>query len=188
MKKFIILSFIIIIAILLVVAIVWSTTTGRSLDECFFGACCGILYLTGKYLGFTYKEICVIVNIYLEAGLCLLSALWVSWTAIKGFIHRKTLASGLLMATGIVYGLVYIGGFLWICQHYAMPMNDAFDLCYRELIQLAIDYHTTYNNVNYAIFILLFLVIIIGNTLLVKLLDGIFMHKRKMHILYNSDN
>ena len=53
-----------------------------------------------------------------------------------------------------------------------MPMNDAFDLCYRELIQLAIDYHTTYNNVNYAIFILLFLVIIIGNTLLVKLLDS----------------
>ena len=74
------------------------------------------------------------------------------------------------MATGIVYGLVYIGGFLWICHHYAMPMNDAFDLCYRELMQLAKDYHTTYNNVNYAIFILLFLAITIGNTLLVKLL------------------
>ena len=188
MKKFIILSFIIIIAILLVVAIVWSTTTGRSLDECFFGTCCGILYLTGKYLGFTYKEICVIANIYLEAGFCLLSALWVTWTAIKGFIQRKTFGSGIIMVTGIVYGLAYVVGFLWLCQHYAMPMNDAFDLCYHELIQLAKDYHTTYNNVNYAIFILLFLVIIIGNTLLVKLLDGIFVHKRKMHILYNSDN
>ena len=188
MKRFIILSLGVFIAILLVVAIVWSTTTGRSLDECFFGACCGILYITGKYLGFTYKEICVIVNIYWEAGLCLLSALWVTWTAIKGFIRRKTLGSGLLMATGIVCGLAYVGGFLWICHHYAMSMNDAFDLCYRELMQLAKDYHTTYNNVNYAIFILLFLAITIGNTLLVKLLDGIFMHKRKMHILYNSDN
>ena len=188
MKRFIILSLGVFIATLLVVAIIGSITTGRSLDECFFGACCGILYITGRCLGFTYKEICVIVNIFLEAGLCLLSALWVTWTAIKSFIHRKTLASGLLMATGIVYGLTFIGGFLWICHHYAMPMNDAFDLCYRELIQLAKDYHTTYNNVNYAIFILLFLVIIIGNTLLVKLLDGIFMHKRKMHILYNSDN
>ena len=188
MKRFIILSLGVFIATLLVVAIIGSITTGRSLDECFFGACCGILYITGRCLGFTYKEICVIVNIFLEAGLCLLSALWVTWTAIKSFIHRKTLASGLLMATGIVYGLTFIGGFLWICHHYAMPMNDAFDLCYRELIQLAIDYHTTYNNVNYAIFILLFLAITIGNTLLVKLLDGIFMHKRKMHILYNSDN
>ena len=170
MKKLIIISLGIFIATLLVVAIVWSTTTGRSLDECFFGACCGILYLTGKYLGFTYKEICVIVNIYLEAGLCLLSALWVTWASIKCFTHRNTLGNGLLMATGIIYGIAYIGGFMWLCQHYAMPMNDAFDLCYRELIQLAIDYHTTYNNVNYAIFILLFLVIIIGNTLLVKLL------------------
>ena len=170
MKRFIIITLGIFIAILLVVAIIWSITTGRSLDECFFGACCGILYLTGRFLGFTYKEICVIVNIYLEAGLCLLSALWVTWTAIRCFIRRKTLGSGILMATGIIYSLACIGGFLWICQHYAMPMNDAFDLCYRELIQLANDYHTTYNNVNYAIFILLFLVITIGNILLVKLL------------------
>ena len=132
--------------------------------------------MTGEFLGFTYEEICVIVNIYLEAGLCLLSALWVTWAAIKRFVHQKNLGRGLLMAIGIVYGLAYIGGFLWICQHYAMPMKDAFDLCHRELTQLAIDYHTTYNIVNYAIFILLFLVIIIGNILLIKLLDVISLH------------
>ncbi len=171
MKKFIIITLAVIIGILLVVAIVGSVTTGRSLDECFFGACCGILYIIGKGLGFTYKEICVIVNIYLEAGLCLLSALWVTWTAIKGFIHRRTLGSSIIMAIGFVYGLAYVGGFLCICQHYAMPMNDAFDLCYRELIQQANDYHTTYNNVNYVIFILVFLVITIGNILLVKVLE-----------------
>ncbi len=176
MKKFIIITLAVIIVILLVVAIIGSVTTGRSLDECFFGVCCGILYMTGKILGFTYKEICVIVNIYLEAGLCLLSALWVTWTAIKGFIHQKTIGSGFLMSSGIVYGFAYIGGFMWLCQHYAMPMNEAFDLCYRELIQLANDYHTTYNNVNYVIFILLFLVIIIENTLLVKLLDVFSLH------------
>ena len=115
MKRFIILSLGVFIAILLVVAIVWSATTGRSLDECFFGACCGILYLTGKYLGFTYKEICVIVNIYLEAGLCVLSALWVTWASIKCFTHRKTIGKGLLMATGIIYSIVYVGGFIWLC-------------------------------------------------------------------------
>ena len=171
MKKFIIITLAVIIGILLVVAIFGSVTTGRSLDECFFGVCCGILYMSGKILGFTYKEICVIVNIYLEASLCLLSALWITWTTIKGFIRHKTIGSSVLMATGFIYGIAYIGGFLWLCQHYAMPMNDAFDLCYRELIQLAKEYHTTYNNVNYAIFILLFLVITIGNTLLVKLLE-----------------
>lgn len=171
MKRFIIISLGIFIAILLVVAIVGNVITGKSLDDCFFGTCCGLLYWTGRFLGFTYKEICVIVNIYLEAGLCLLSALWVTWTTIKSFTQQKTLSSGIIMATGSVYSLAYIKGYMWLCQHYAMPMNDAFNLCYRELIQLAKDYHTTYNNVNYVIFILLFLVVIIGNILLVKLLD-----------------
>ena len=171
MKKFIIIALAIIIALLLVAAIIGSIITGRSLDDCFFGACCGILYLTGRFLGFTYKEICVIVNIYMEAGLCLLSALWVTWATIKCFTHRKTIGNGLIMTAGGFYGIVYIGGFMWLCQHYAMPMNDAFDLCYNELIQLAKNYNTTYNYVNYVIFILLFLVITIGNILFVKLLE-----------------
>lgn len=175
-KKFFIFALATIIVMLLTTAIIGSIITDRSFDECFFGACCRILYMTGDFLGFTYEEICVIVNIYLEAGLCLLSALWVTWTVIKRFVHQSTLCSGLLMATGIVYGLAYIGGFMWLCLHYAMPMNDAFDLCYRELTQLAIDYNTTYNNVNYVIFILLFLVITIGNILLIKLLDVISLH------------
>ena len=192
MKRFIIISLGIFIAILLIVAIVGSIITGRSLDDCFFGACCGILYMTGNILGFTYKEICVIVNIYMEAGLCLLSALWVTWTTINCFTHRKTLGSEIIMATGSVYGLAYIGGFMWLCQHYAMPLDDAFDLCYSELIQLAKDYHTAYNNVNYVIFILLFLMITIGNILLVKLLDVISMHenckslkKSNIHMSFN---
>ena len=171
MKKFIIITLIIIVTLLLVVAIIGSIITGRGLDDCFFGACCGILYWTGRFLGFTYKEICAIVNIYMEAGLCLLSALWVTWATIKCFTRRKTIGNGLLMAIGIIYGIAYFGGFMWLCQHYAMPMNDAFDLCYNELIQLAKNYNTTYNYVNYVIFILLFLVITIGNILLVKLIQ-----------------
>ena len=63
---------------LLIIAIIGSVVTGRSIDECFFGACCGWIYAIGLILGFTYKEICVIINIYLEAGICLLSILWVA--------------------------------------------------------------------------------------------------------------
>jgi len=37
----------------------------------------------GVAWGLTYKEICVIGNIYLEAGICLLSALWLTWRTIK---------------------------------------------------------------------------------------------------------
>ena len=57
-----------------------------------------------------------------------------------------------------------------ICRHYAMPLENAFDLCYHELIVLASDWHTTYNNVNYLIFILLFLVLTLGNILVANCL------------------
>ena len=171
-KRWFIGAMFLLLAALSSIAIVGSIYTGRSIDECFFGACCGVLYVTGIALGFTYKEICVIINIYAQSGLCLLSALWVTWAAMQRFLSCKTIGNGLLMATGIIYGSAYIGGFLWVCQHYAMPMNQAFDLCYQELIQLSKDYHISYNNVNYIIFILLFLVMTIGNMLIVKLLKN----------------
>ena len=157
---------------LLVIALIGSHVTGRSFDECFFGACCGSLYVLGLAFGFTYKEICVIVNIYLEAALCVLSALWVTWTCIHCFRSFKKWGRILLMLAGITYGLLYLIAFLWLCNHYAMPMNDAFDLCYRELIALSKEYHTTYNNVNYVIFILLPLVGLFGNISIAKLIKN----------------
>lgn len=155
---------------LLGIALIGCHVTGRSFDECFFGTCCGSLYVLGLALGFTYKEICVIVNIYLEAGLCVLSALWVAWTCISSYCSSKTWGRLTLMLAGIGYGLIYLIGFLWLRNHYAMPMNDAFDLCYRELIQLSKEYHTTYNNVNYVIFILFPLVCILGNIALATMI------------------
>ena len=158
---------------LAVVAVIASQKTGRSFDECFFGACCGALYVAGMALGFSYKEICVIVNIYIEAGLCLLSGLWVTWTCISCYRSLKTRRRMILMLVGIAYGLIYVVAFVELCKHYAMPMNDAFNLCYKELIALAGKYHTTYNNVNYAIFILFFLVCTLGNIAIAKLIKKI---------------
>lgn len=160
-------------AVLFTIAIVGSIYTGRDIDECFFGVCCGCLYGIGMLFGCSYKEICVIINIYLESFLCLLSVLWVTWVTIRRFIRRRTIGSGTLMVGGKAYGFIGIALFLWICNHYYMPMNDAFDLCYRELVQLAKEYHTTYNNVNYVIFIIFFLVCILGNMGLAWLINRI---------------
>ncbi len=156
------------LATLFVLAVIVSIHTGMGLVESFFGTCCGVVYATGVAFGFTYKEICVIVNIYMESALCLLSALWVTWVAIERFCHRKTTGNGWLMTAGIIYGLVYLVGFLLICRHYAMPLSDAFNLCYHELVQLAEDYNTTYINMNFVVFILFFLVVTIGNLLIAK--------------------
>ena len=172
-KKFFVVTMFLFLVTLFIIAIIANVLTGRSVDECFFGACCGWLYAVGLILGYTYKEICVIINIYLESFLCLLSVLWVTWITIRKFIQTRTIGNGFLMTGGIAYGIAGILLFLWICNHYAMPMNDAFDLCYCELVQLAKEYHTTYNNVNYVIFIIFFLVCTLGNMGLAWLINRI---------------
>ena len=163
--KWILCSFALFLLVILFIGIAISMATGCSFDQGFYAACCGVMGAGGVAWGLTYKEICVIGNIYMEAGICLLSALWFSWSTIKVFRQRRSVSSGLLMSAGILYGLAYLIGFCMICRHYALPLEHAFDLCYHELIVLASDWHTTYNNVNYMIFILLFLVLTIGNIL-----------------------
>ena len=157
----------------LMVGVVGSVLTGYSLDYCFFGACCAFMGTWGVAWGLSYKEICVIGNIYIEAAICLLSTLLVTWNCIKCFLNHKALVRALLMLLGVGYGLFGLIVFACICYHYAMPLEEAFDLCYRELIWMAKTYHTTYNIVNYVIFIFLFLVITIGNVLVAKLIKVI---------------
>jgi hypothetical protein len=171
-KKVILIILGLFLAILIFIAVITSFVTNKGLDECFFGVCCTFLYIIGNNIGLSYKEICVISNIYIESGICLISGVWVTWTAIKRFLFNKTITNSVLMSFLIIYGMAYMVGELWICWHYNMPMDDAFDLCFHELCHLATKYNTTYNNVNYVIFIILFLVITIGNVLIVKLLDN----------------
>lgn len=157
---------------LLALAVLGCLATGKGLDECFFGACCGVMKVVGTLLGFTYKEICVIGNIYMEAGLCLLSGLWVTATCLRCYLANKSGNRLILMAASIGYGLLHVIAFAWLCMHYALPLDAAFDLCYQELQMLAKEYHTTYNNINYAIFILLFLICMIADMAIAGIIDS----------------
>ena len=169
--KWIIGVFALFLFVILMIGTCVSLVTGVSLDQGFFAACCGVMGAVGVAWGLTYKEICVIGNIYLEAGVCVLSALLLTRSTIKAYRRDRTIPHSLLMSAGLLYGMIYLFVFLLICCHYTMPMEKAFDLCYHELLMLASDWNTTYNNVNYLIFIILFLVLTVGNILAAKCLS-----------------
>ena len=105
------------------------------------------------------------------AGVCVLSALWLTWSTIKVYRRNQTILHSLFMSAGLLYGMIYLLVFLLICSHYAMPMEKAYDRCYHELLMLTSNWHTTYNYVNYLIFIILFLVLTLGNILSAKCLS-----------------
>lgn len=175
--KWITVFFALFLFAILMIGLCICMVTGVSLDQGFFAACCGVMGAGGVAWGLTYKEICVIGNIYMEAGVCLLSALWFTWSTIRFYRQRRTMLRGLLFSAGIIYGIAYLSAFVMICCHYAMPLEKAFDLCYHELMFLASEWHTTYNNVNYLIFIISFLFLTLGNILVAKFL---------MHISYRK--
>lgn len=151
---------------LLAFAVVGSFFTSFSIDRLFFALCCGVLETTGLAWGLTYEEICVIGNIYMESGIVLLSALWVLTSALKRYKTANHSGNKALLFAAIAYFSLYLAGFIWVCFHYAMPMKPAFDLCYNELIMLSHKCHTTYNNVNYIIFIYGLIVPLVVNTLI----------------------
>ena len=97
----------------------------------------------------------------------------------KGIQEKNTLLRGLLMSAGLLYGMINLLAFLLICNHYAMPMDKAFDLCYHELWMLSSAWHISYNYVNYVIFIILFLVLTLGNLLVAKCLSLISYKKEE---------
>lgn len=154
----------------IIVGGVVSFLTNISIEKCFFGSCCASMGIGGMAWGLSYREICVIFNIYIQSVVCLVSALWLTWVLVKRYFCRRTLCNTLLMFIGSIYGILFIYGFLLVCFHYAMPLTDAYNLCYHEMVQLAKGWHTTYNNANYIIFIILFLIVTIGNIVLARFL------------------
>ena len=58
--------------------------------------------------------------------------------------------------------------FVVIGAHYWMPLENGFDLCFKELNQLAATTGTTYVFVNIVIFVLLFILDLVLNSLVYR--------------------
>ncbi len=143
---------------------------GLSIEQFFFGGCCASMAIPGWALGLTYKQICVIVNIYLEAGLCLVSALWLAKVLVQRVRQRSSAVNYVLATIGVLYSLAYIIAFLGVVAYYPPPLDTAFDKCYNDLNRWAVNYNTTYDTMNYVIFIVGLLVPVVFNCLLAHFL------------------
>lgn len=148
-----------------------SMITSCSFDQCFFGSCCASMGVAGLAWGFTYKEICVIGNLYMQAGIFLFTAAYIVWAACQRYRNRKSKFNLSLAISSSVYLLATIIGCCWVGYHYTLPLEASYDKCYHELVNLTHTYGLSYNNVNYLIFIVFYLAIVIVNLLLAGFLQ-----------------
>lgn len=129
-----------------------------------FAVCVKFLRWLSAYSHLTYKEVSVVFNLWIQ-GIVLLVA------------NIIPLAVGIAKGCGIitlvllmVYASVSTLTILKILYHYMMPMDDAFDLCVKDLLKIAAKCNRSYNFVNIAIFVVFYLLLLSFAGLLVCIL------------------
>lgn len=155
-----------VIALMGILSITATLVTGMSPFANFFVACCGVMAYFAYVLELTYKEFCVLGNIYLQAAICLIAAVAPVMVCLRKISDT---GSYLKLAVSLINFVIHGILFLIICKHYRMPLEPAFDLCYRELVHLASVTGSTYIVVNLVIFVILFVGDLIFNSVLYKL-------------------
>lgn len=140
--------------------------SGTSPIASFFIVCCGIMSYFAFVLELTYKEFCVLGNIYLQATLCMISAIAPLLLVIRNRGNGSSVWKLMFCSVNaIVHGVVY----LVIFAHYWRPLEQGFNLCFDELNQLASLTGLSYIVVNVIIFVILFVGDIVYNSYIYKI-------------------
>ncbi len=155
-------SLMFVIALTVVLSLLAAIGLGSNLFLNFFMVCCGVMAYFAWLLDLTYKEFCVIGNIYIQTGVCLLSSL------APLLFCLRTKSGGTKTALSALLALLHVALFVVVGAHYWMPLENGFDLCFKELNQLAATTGTTYVFVNIVIFVLLFVLDLVLNSVVYR--------------------
>ena len=125
-----------------------------------FGVCVVFLRLLGLIFGLSYKHISVIFNLYIQGTILLLTSWMPCIAGITGAITSPSVENVIAIILGACYGNMYLKGFIWMLNHYKLPMDEAFDLCVNDLRTISKEWNKSYYTVNIIIFIAWYLTLI----------------------------
>jgi len=137
-----------------------------------FMACVWFLRLLGKCTGLSYKQISVAFNLWIQGAVLSASASLPFLTMAYQCICHGSVNGTSLIALAILlgYAATFWYGYVLMLQHYKLPMEQAFDLCVDDLMQVAKWWHSNYYAVNLIIFVLAYISMLGTNLLLFYLL------------------
>lgn len=147
-------------------AIIFKSSIIYSLFVC----CCGIMAAVAYALGLTYKEFCVIGNIYVQCAVLMWSGLYLLYVVIKMLLKKYNIYNIAICIVAVLHNITLDYIVCWLCVRYKAPLEPAFDICYRDLNFIATHFGSTYMMVNIVLFIIVFLAIVILNIVSEKLL------------------
>ena len=125
-----------------------------------FDACCRLMQFAGQTFGFSYKEICVIGNLYVQGGLLWLLGIAAAIEGVRLLPRAGARFAKVLSVFGILDGIISTALFAWLVVHYRGGAEAAFDRCVDDLLQLAARLRITYQELNILIFVVGFLAVL----------------------------
>lgn len=145
-----------------------------------FQLCCGVMMVLGKLVGLSYKEVCVIGNVYMQGALWVVSSLLPLYIAIKAVANKCSFFRVVTVLAGIIYSVTYALIFVFFAYRYRPPLVDAFDLCVKNLYSVAERFGTTYEVINIIFFVAFWGLSIICNYLAYRILIRVFLKKQNV--------
>lgn len=125
-----------------------------------FDLCCGIMTSIAFAFGLTYEEMCMLVNVYLQAVVLLGSALLLLFMGLSKLKEDVRPLRIVAIIAIILYVTIHICAFIMLIFHYWMPLESAFLLCRDELNRFGFVLHCGDRNMSYMV--ANFLVFVIG--------------------------
>lgn len=97
-----------------------------------FALCVAIMWGVSGVTGATYKEVCVVGNVYLQGLIIALSSLFVLNGAMKSSENRKEKITWSTIY--VIFNFIVFGAIL---NHYGFNLTEAFDKCKNELVYVS---------------------------------------------------
>ena len=135
-----------------------------------FILCVKFLEWLEKMTGFNYKQISVVLNIYIQGGILLVSSCLplikvIIWGSDIDWKWRILFFGGCFIYIGL-----YVYGVYRLYKRYHTPLGYAFDQCVDDLLYLSRKWRMSYNAVNIFIFVIVWILCVGFNCALLFLI------------------
>ena len=137
-------------------------TTHKIIAE-LFRLCVRFLEFLGKTFKISYEQISIIVNLYIQGTILMISGLLPLFASIYSIIHCIRWIETLCMIASLGYASLFLAGYSRLLSRYKNTSAQYFDLCVDDLMALSKRWGMHYYMVNLLIFVVWWLSLICIN-------------------------
>lgn len=123
------------------------------MKDSIFQLCVRFLDRLAHCTGFTYKQMSVIFNIYLQGGTLMLSAFLPLAAVLLSASRLDTMHFVVYLLLAALYGILHVQFFRFLLHRYGRPLEFSFDRCVHDLQHICRSTHLSYNALNILLFI-----------------------------------